>query len=101
MGRPAREACALFVAEVVWTDAAIADLDRIAAYIRQFSPLASERMAARLISAALSLETAPERGRPISHDRRELTIIPPYLIRYRMTQGQVVVLEVRHGARRS
>jgi plasmid stabilization system protein ParE len=88
------------LAQVVWTDAAIADLERIGAYIEAFSPLAAQRMASRLVAAALSLEEAPERGRPIGGDRRELAIIPPYLIRYRIQSDLVWVLEVRHGARR-
>jgi toxin ParE1/3/4 len=88
------------LAQVIWTDVAIADLERIGAYIEAFSPLAAQRMAAKLVSAALSLEQAPERGRPISGDRRELAIIPPYLIRYRIYGDIVRVLELRHGARR-
>ena len=89
------------MAEVVWSDAALANLDAIEAYIRQFSPLAAQRMAQRLLMAAWGLEQSPERGRSITRNRRELTIIPPYLIRYRIDGERVVVLEVRHGARRS
>ncbi len=89
------------MAEVVWSDAALANLDAIEAYIRQFSPLAAQRMAQRLLMAAWGLEQAPERGRSITRNRRELTIIPPYLIRYRIDGEQVVILEVRHAARRS
>lgn len=88
------------MAQVVWTDAAIADLERIGDYIEAFSPLAAQRMAAKLAAAASSLETDPERGRPINNDRRELTIISPYLIRYRIKDDIVLVLEIRHGARR-
>jgi len=35
----------------------------------------------------------------ISHGRRELTIVWPYLLRYRVDGDRVIVLEVRHGAR--
>ncbi len=87
------------MAQVVWTDAAIADLDRIGAYIEAFSPLAAQRMAARLIAAASRLEQAPERGRPISGGRRELVVIAPYVIHYSIEGDQVTVLEIRHGAR--
>jgi len=100
MGPPRTVAGALFVAEVVWTDTAISDLDDIAAYIAQDSPKAAERMAEKIVMAALRLETAPERGRSISNGRRELTTIPPYLIRYRLTGDIMRILEIRHGARR-
>jgi plasmid stabilization system protein ParE len=100
MGPPRSVAGALFVAEVVWTDTAISDLDEIVAYIEQDSPKAAERMADKIVLAALSLETAPERGRQISNGRRELATVAPYLIRYRLIGEMVRVLEIRHGARR-
>jgi len=100
MGPPRAVAGALFVAEVVWTDTAISDLDEIVAYIEQDSPKAAERMADKIVLAASSLETAPERGRQISNGRRELTTIPPDLIRYRLTGDVLQILEIRHGARR-
>ena len=87
------------MAQIVWTDAAIADLDRIGAYIEAFSPLAAQRMAERLIAAAVSLEQTPERGRSIGGGRRELVVIPPYVIRYSIAGSEVIVLEIRHGAR--
>jgi len=73
----------------------------IRAYVAQFSPLAAQRLAARLVSAARSLEHSPDRGRPISRGRRELTIIPPYLIRYTHLGDRVAILEIRHAARES
>ena len=85
--------------QVVWTRGAALDLQAIRAYIDQFSPLAAQRMAARLVQAARSLETLPDRGRIISRGRRELAVIAPYLIRYRHQADQVVILEIRHGAR--
>jgi plasmid stabilization system protein ParE len=86
------------VVRVVWTRGAATELRTIRAYIAQFSPIAAQRMAARLVAAARSLETAPDRGRQISRGRRELAIIPPYLIRYRREADRVIILEIRHGA---
>jgi toxin ParE1/3/4 len=88
------------VAEVVWTDRTLADVEAITAYIGQFSPNASRNMASRLLAAGDDLELFPMRGRAISANRRELTVIPPYLIRYRIMGDRVRILEVRHGARR-
>jgi toxin ParE1/3/4 len=87
------------VVQVVWTRGAAIELQAIRSYIAQFSPLAAQRLAARLYSAARSLETSPDRGRPISRGRRELAVIHPYLIRYLRDGDRVIVLEIRHGAR--
>ncbi len=99
MGYPRRDASSAIVVQVVWTRGAASELRAIRAYITEFSPLAAQRFAARLVSAARSLETSPDRGRAISRGRRELTIIPPYLIRYAHAGDRVVILEIRHGAR--
>jgi len=88
------------VAQVVWTRPALASLEAIRAYIGQFSPLASQRMALRLISAGVSLSDAPDRGRPIGRGRRELATVPPYLIRYRVRGDVVEIIAIRHGAQR-
>lgn len=85
--------------QVVWTRGAAIELRTIRAYIAQFSPLAAQRLAARLHRAARSLETEPDRGRPISRGRRELAVIRPYLIRYVREGERVIILEIRHGAR--
>ena len=84
--------------QVVWTWPALASLETIRAYIHDFSPLASERVAARLMAAGASLVDYPERGRPIGSGRRELVTVPPYLIRYRVRADTVEILTIRHGA---
>jgi plasmid stabilization system protein ParE len=90
------------VAEVVWSDRALANIEAIVTYIvGQHSPLAAQRLAQRLLAAGDALEAYPDRGRPITRDRRELTVIAPYLIRYRLKNDQAIILEVRHGARRA
>jgi toxin ParE1/3/4 len=87
------------VAQVVWTDRALADLEAIRTYIGQFSPLASQRFALRLIRAGEALAEQSDRGRGLVGGRRELTVVPPYLIRYRLRADVVEILTVRHGAR--
>ena len=86
---------------VVWTDEAVRNLETIAAYIADFSPLAAQRLALRLKAAGDSLAEQPDRGRPIGKDRRELVTVPPYLIRYRLRDGVAEIITVRHGARKS
>jgi plasmid stabilization system protein ParE len=90
------------VAEVVWSDRALANIEAIVTYIvNQHSPLAAQRLGHRLLAAGDALEAHPDRGRSIARGRRELTVIAPYLIRYRLKGDQVTILEVRHGARQA
>lgn len=85
---------------IVWADEAVANLESIVTYIEAFSPLAAQRLALRLQAAADSLADNAERGRGVGRSLRELTIIHPYLLRYRIDGDTVRVLRVRHGARR-
>lgn len=87
------------MAQVVWTQRALADLVAIRDYIGQFSPLAAQRMAARLRSAAESLAYHPERGRRATATLRELVAVPPYVIRYYVGGGVVSIVRIRHAAR--
>jgi plasmid stabilization system protein ParE len=77
-----------------------ANLAGIRAYIGQFSPLNAQRFSARLVRAVETLADSPDRGRSVSGGARELTVISPYIIRYRVDGDQVMVLGIRHGARR-
>ena len=94
---PAKEA----LTAVVWSLAAIVDLQEIRGYIGAFNPAAARNTASRLISAGESLVNFPARGRPVpGADLRELVVVYPYIIRYRIDGDEVVILRVRHGRRR-
>ena len=56
-------------------------------------------MAERILQAADNLAEYAERGRAVSKELRELTIVWPYLILYRIEGDIVFILRVRHGAR--
>jgi len=87
------------VAQVVWTWRALADLSAIREYIGQFSPLAAQRMALRLRSAAEALSEHPARGRKATATLRELVVVPPYVIRYHVDDDMVIIVRIRHAAR--
>ena len=57
-------------------------------------------MAARLKSAGDSLSEFPERGRGAARGIREFALIYPYLIRYRLQDGQVQIVRIKHGDQR-
>jgi len=85
---------------VIWTDEARDNLASIRAYIQQFSPLAAQRFSLRLVNAAERLAASPRVGRSTSRGHRELVVVRPYIIRYRITDEAVFIIRIRHGARR-
>ena len=86
--------------DVVWTEEAVANLDAIASYISVFNPASAERLAQRLIALADSLADFAERGRDAGNGRREISVVWPYILRYRVEEQRVIVLRIRHGAQR-
>jgi addiction module RelE/StbE family toxin len=89
------------VRRIIWSPSAVEDLRNIRDYIEQFNPSAASGFAARLVAAAESLADFSERGRPVSGKRRELLVVWPYIIRYRVEAEHIIILRVRHGARRT
>ncbi|HEU0156966.1 MAG TPA: type II toxin-antitoxin system RelE/ParE family toxin [Stellaceae bacterium] len=86
---------------VIWSPAALREIAQIYRYITQFNPLAAGRVVNAILTAGDSLESFPYRGRPIPGTHlREMTIVYPYIIRYRVAADHVRILRVRHGARR-
>jgi toxin ParE1/3/4 len=84
---------------VVWSDAALGDVELIQDYLRPFNPSAAARVAEDLVLAGDSLATFPHRGRPgMSAGTRELTIVRPYVIVYEISGEEVVILRVWHAA---
>lgn len=94
------QAPAQVVVQVIWSRRALADVAAIQAYVEQFSPLAAQRLALRLLNAGDSLCEFPERARAVAGGRRVLASVKPYLIYYRVEAKSVVIITVRHGARR-
>ena len=84
---------------VVWTEAAARDVERIANYITLDNPAAARRVARELLLAGDSLTMFPHRGR---HGRlpgtRELVAVFPYVIIYSVAPEKVDILRVWHGA---
>ena len=64
------------------------------------SPLAAQRLAQRIQDAVGRLRHAPSTGRPLPSGLRELVTVRPYVIRYRITGAEIVVVRIRHAARR-
>ena len=88
------------MARVTWSRRALANLNAIFVYLYNANPDAAAAVFLNLRDAAASLDLMPDRGRPVGGHRRELTHVRPYVIRYRVKEGRVEILEIRHRARR-
>ena len=83
---------------VAWTPASLRDLVAIRAYLERFNPHAAASLFDRLLAAGNSLADHAERGRDIGRGRRELVVVYPYLIGYRVQGSTVQIIRIRHGA---
>lgn len=88
------------MAKVIWSDSALGDLRKIISYIGQFDEAAATKIATRLVDRGESPADFPDRGRPTGDGSRELTSVPPYVLRYAVTGGIVDILPLGHGRRR-
>lgn len=91
---------------LVWLPDALADLERLYAFIEPHSAEAAGRAINTLIEAAQSLEQFPEKGRPweleweTEDGFRELPVwfgAKDYVIRYRLHQDKIIIVRVWHG----
>ena len=85
------------MAEIIWIEPALADLDRIADYISLDNPDAADRLVQRVFDHVEQLENHPESGSfPMeTNDRRYRQIVePPCRIFYRYVGGIVYVILV-------
>ena len=81
---------------------AISDIDGIFNYIARDNPLAAEAVLAAIEDAVDLLCYFPRKGRKTRE--RGVKALPlsrfPYIVFYRVIEGELVVLHVYHGARR-
>ena len=85
------------MAEVIWTQAALGDLNEIAEYIDVSNPTAARKLVANVMSALERLELFPESGRLVYElddlGCREVLVNPCRVI-YKVSDAQVYVLHV-------
>lgn len=83
---------------VVWTGPAVRDLNRHARYVMQFNPTAARQLVQRLMKLAGSLTIFPNRAKPTFGGIRELALISPYVLTYKVEGDVIRILRVWHGA---
>ncbi|HEY1684747.1 MAG TPA: type II toxin-antitoxin system RelE/ParE family toxin [Tepidisphaeraceae bacterium] len=92
---------------IIITREALADLEKIAAYIRQQSPQNAAAVSEVVLGAIDSLAFLPARFKRVGKSRKRgspihAMVARPFIIYYRVEQSSetVYILNVFHGARR-
>ena len=86
--------------ELRWTEAAAADLERIADYLLDHIPERAADLVRQIYNAPSGLLTFPSRGRlGKKKGTRELVLSPlPYLIVYQVKGDVIHIVRILHGA---
>ena len=85
-----------------WTPLSLRDLRNIREYIARDNPLASARIAFRIVESAEGLIDFPLRGRIGRTAGSREVVVPrtPYIVIYRVVDLEVHIVRVLHGAQR-
>ncbi len=87
---------------VDWSAAALADLDRFAAFLHEHFPELAGIVAEAIIDRVALLAENPRLGRPIAGNDAYREVVlrvlkVPYVFQYRIDGERLVILRVRHG----
>ena len=91
------------MAEVIWTEPALSDLDTIADYIALDNPTAARELVQRIFKHVEQLISRPDSGskpEELRGWRYRQIVEPPCRVFYRHDRGTVYVLYVMRGERR-
>jgi toxin ParE1/3/4 len=85
-----------------YTETALAEVNEIFAYISERNPSAAKRVVARVERTVRNLGDYPEMAQEADEDgvRRMPVGRYPFIVFYTVEADEVVILHVRHGARR-
>jgi toxin ParE1/3/4 len=90
------------MAEIIWSDPALSDLDAVADYIALENPIAASELVKRIIDHVDQLADHPESGsRPqeLKRSRYRQIVEPPCRIFYRFDGHKVFILHVMRSER--
>jgi toxin ParE1/3/4 len=90
------------MAQLVWTESALSDLNDIAEYVALENPEAARALVRRLLSTVERLEQHPSSGKfpaELEGKRYREVVSLPCRIFYRHTQSEVIILYVMRSER--
>jgi len=91
------------MAQIIWTEPALNDLDELAEYIALDKPNAAKKLVSSVFTKVERLENFPKSGRKppeLKKSRYREVIIPPCRIFYRLEDEKVFILYVMRSEKR-
>jgi len=91
------------MAQIIWTDPALEDLNEIAEYIALDKPSAARNLVREVFSKVKRLEDFPNSGRKppeLNKTRYRELIFPPCRVFYRIEEEKVFILYVMRSERK-
>ncbi len=91
------------MAQIIWTEPALMDLNKIAEYIALDKPSAASHLVQKVFSKTERLEEFPESGRKppeLKKSRYKEIIVDPCRIYYRIEKDKVYILYVMRSERK-
>ena len=91
------------MAQIIWTEPALLDLNKIAEYIALDKPSAASHLVQKVFSKTERLEEFPESGRKppeLKKSRYKEIIVDPCRIFYRIEKDKVYILYVMRSERK-
>jgi addiction module RelE/StbE family toxin len=88
------------MAEIVWTEEALSDLEAIGAYFERTSPQYASAVVGRLYSSVEQLVEYPKIGRKvpeIDHESLRELIVEDYRIVYQLQEERIEIVTVLHS----
>ena len=90
------------MAQIIWTEPALSDLEAIAEYIAIDKPPAASQLVKKIFSSTDRLERFPESGRrppELKNSKYRELIVKPCRIFYRVDADKVFIVYVMRGER--
>jgi toxin ParE1/3/4 len=88
--------------KLIWSGAAVRDLEELAAHIGEESEQAAESVEARIHEDAALLSRFPRSGRigRVPRTRERVVGKTPYILVYQVDSARIRILRIYHGARK-
>lgn len=91
------------MAQIIWTEPALNDLDKIAEYIALDKPSAAKKLVGNVFTKVERLENFPKSGRKpleLNESRYREVIVPPCRVFYRIEEENIFILYVMRNEKR-
>ncbi len=91
------------MAQIIWTEPALNDLDKIAEYIALDKPSAAKKLVSNVFAKVERLENFPKSGRKppeLNESRYREVVVPPCRVFYRIEDENIFILYVMRNEKR-